>query len=225
MKKINEIFDNLFKVIPGYYFGFLAFLISFLGAIIALLLSPDYVMWEKSISVLGHKAGGIYLRIGLIITGIISIPFIIYMGRAVRDETNKKYVREVAIIAGVFSSSCMALSGTFSGVNPFISWLHGNFALCSWLGGAVAFLSFSILIINNPKFSRYIAYVGFVIAGIFVFYLIPFFITNFCNYFADLCYDFGRAVYTINPTFEWAVYFSTVFWYLSGSIYIMYKKI
>ena len=62
MKRINEFFDNLFKVIPGYIFGLLTFVVGFSGFILALLFSPEYVMWEKSISLLGHQTGGIFSR-------------------------------------------------------------------------------------------------------------------------------------------------------------------
>ena len=68
-------FDNVFNFTPGYIFGFLTFIIGLTGDILALLLSGlagDYVMWEKSISILGHRTGGISLRVGLVISNIIN---------------------------------------------------------------------------------------------------------------------------------------------------------
>ena len=67
MSKVNDFFDKLFTKIPGYIFGLLTFIIGSSGFIIAILLSPEYVMWEKSISVLGHQTGVIFSRLGLII--------------------------------------------------------------------------------------------------------------------------------------------------------------
>ena len=86
MKKVNEIFDGLYNHIPGYIFGLLSFIFGFLGSIVALLLSPDYIMWKKSISILGHHPGGVFLRGGLIISNILAIPSHVYLGRALKDE-------------------------------------------------------------------------------------------------------------------------------------------
>jgi len=227
MKKVNEFFDKIFNFIPGYVFGFLYFIIGLIGDILALLLSSiagDYVMWEKSISVLGHKTGGLFLRGGLIISSLFSIPFIIYFGRIVKHKDVNENLRKITLSVGIFSSITAILTGTFSGVNEFISMLHGLFALFSWIGGAIFFTFFSILMLKNPEFSKRVAYKGWIIAGIFATYLIPFFITNFCNLYTNICYSFGRKVYVIMPIYEWIVIFSALFWYLFYASYLRYKK-
>lgn len=223
MKKVNEIFDSLFDIIPGYIFGFLSVFVGLLGDILALSLSPEYIMWEKSISVLGHQTGGIYLRIGLIVSGFLAIPFMVYFGRVIKDENVDEYLRKSAYIVGIFSSMCASFAGIFTG--GIYSDIHGLFALFSWLGGGAFCILFSFSMLKNSKFSKLQINIGFIVAGIFIFYLIPFFITNTCNYYADLCYDFGRAVYTILPITEWIVIFSMLFWVLFNSSYLLYKKI
>ena len=228
MEKTNEFFDELFNLLPGYFFGFLTFIIGLTGDILALILSGlagEYVMWEKSISILGHKTGGMYLRGGLIISSLFSIPFLIYIGRAVKHEDVNENLRKIAIIVGIFSSITAILTGSLSGVNEFISMLHGLFALLSWIGGAAFCSLFSIVMLKNSNFSKRAAYIGFVVAGIFGTYLIPFFVTNYCNLYVDICYEFGRKVYVIMPIYEWIVIFSILFWYLYYSSYILYKKI
>jgi len=223
MKRINEFFDNLFKVIPGYIFGLLTFVVGFSGFILALLLSPEYVMWEKSISLLGHQTGGIFSRIGLIISNTIAIPFIIYLGRALKDENVNENVRKIAVGAGIFISLIAALTGAVSG--GALSSLHGLFALLSWMGGIVVCLLFGLLMLKSSKYSKSAAYFSFIIAIIFGSFLIPFFITNFCNALPDICGSFGERVYTIMPVYEWVVMFSILFYYLFNSIYMLYKKI
>ncbi|MFX0042169.1 MAG: hypothetical protein ACFE8L_04595 [Candidatus Hodarchaeota archaeon] len=223
MKKVSEIFDSLFEIIPGYIFGLLSFLVGLLADILALALSPEYVMWEKSISVLGHQTGGIYLRLGLIISGFLAVPFMVYFGRIIKDENVDEYLRRGAYIVGIFSSLFMSFAGIFSGGK--LSDIHGFFALFSWLGGATFCMLFSLSMRKNSKFSKLQVKIGFIVAGIFIFYLIPFFITNTCTYFADLCKDFGDAVYTILPTTEWVLLFSMLFWTLFNSSYLLYKKI
>jgi len=50
-------------------------------------------------------------------------------------------------------------------------------------------------------------------------------ITNFCNYYAEICYSFGRAIYTFMPIYEWIVIFSILIWYLVNAIYLFNKRI
>ncbi len=225
MKKINQFFDKFFNYIPGYIFGLLTFLIGFFGSLIAILLSPEYVMWRNSISYLGIKTGGMYLRIGFIIMGIMSIPFMIYLGRTLKNENTSNYLRKIAIGAGIFSSICASLTGVFSGVKGIIDFLHGVFAFFSWISAAVFCSLFSVWMLKDSRFSKFQIYYGFVVGAMFVFYLIPFFITIYCAIYATICYEFGATVYLIMPTLEWIMNYSILFWYLYNSSYIWYKKI
>lgn len=223
MKKVNDFFDNLFDIIPGYIFGFLSVFVGLLGDILALSFSPNYLMWKSSISLLGHCSGGIFLRAGLIISGFLAVPFMVYFGRIIKDENVNEYIRKSAYIIGIFSSMCASFAGIFSG--GIFSNIHGFFALLSWLGGAAFSILFSISMLRSSKFSKFQINIGFIVAGIFIFYLIPFFITNFCSFYREFCLDFGRAVYKIVPTIEWIVLFSMLFWILFNSSYLLYKKV
>jgi len=225
MEKINEFFNKLFNLIPGYIFGLIAFSIGFIGSTLALILSPEYKMWKYSISILGHATGGMYLRIGVIISGLVAIPFFIYLGRAVKEDNVNEVLRKITVGIGIFSSVNVSLSEIFTGVNNFIIMLHGIFALCSWIGYVAIFILFSVIMLKNSKFSKYNVYLGYVAAGILIFYLILFFVTNFCNLYVEICYEFGRGVYIIMPTLEWMVYFSVLFWILFNSGHLLYKKI
>ena len=225
MKKVYDFFDKLFNHAPGYFFGILAFIFGFFGTILALLLSPEYIFWQKSISILGHQTGGIYLRIGIILFGSTSIPFLIYFVRCLKNENVNGYLIKIGLYTSIFSSITTVLTESFTGVNEFISSLHGLFALLSWMGASIFLTIFSIMMSKNPNFSKMQTIISYIVAGIFIFYLIPFFTTNFCNYYPDLCYNFGRAVYTIMPTTEWIVHFGILFWLLINSCYLLYKKI
>lgn len=225
MKKINQFFDKLFNFIPGYVFGILTFLIGFFGALIALLLSPEYVMWRNSISYLGIKTGGIYLRIGFIISGIVSIPFMIYLGRTLKNENTSNYLRKIAVGAGIFSSICISLSAASYGPTAIIAFLHGVFAFISWISVAVFCSLFTLLMLKDSRYSKFQIYYGLIVAAMFLIYLIPFFITIYCAIYADICYEFGATVYLILPTLEWIMNYSILFWYLYNSSYMWYKKI
>ncbi|MHA2130286.1 MAG: hypothetical protein ACW99L_09965, partial [Promethearchaeota archaeon] len=65
------------------------------------------------------------------------------------------------------------------------------------------------------------------ITGILIFYLIPFFIVNFCNLFPETSsvYAVGRSIYLIMPSFEWLIVFCVLFWFLINSIYLLRENI
>jgi len=221
------LYHFMFYRIPIYIYGIGVFVIGFLGNVIAIIFSPEYVMWEKSISVLGHHPGGMFMRIGLIISYNLAIPFFIKLSKALKDETVNDNLRKLAVACGLFASVTAMLTGTFSGINDFISSLHGLFALMSWLGGLVGTFLYGFLILKNSKFTNLIKNISFLITGILIFYLIPFFIVNFCNLFPETSpvYDFGRSIFLIMATFEWVLIFSILLWFLFNSIYLFRENI
>ncbi len=202
----------------GYIFGILASIIGFMGYIIALLLTPEYVMWKYTISYLGDLSGGIFLRGGLIISNCLAIPFIIYLGRIVKNDQINDIIRKFAVGIGIFTSVSAILTGSTYGA------LHGIFALFAWIGSAFVCSLFGLLMVKSTKFSKQIVYFGYILGGIIFFYLIPFFTTNFCNLYREICYSFGQKIFLIMPTFEWIVIFGILFWYLSNSIYLIKRR-
>lgn len=224
MNKGNKLFDKLFNYIPEYVFGIVASIIGISGYIISLILTPDYIMWRLSISNLLLEPYGPFARIGLIVSNSIAIAYIVSLGKAQKRENVNELIRKIAIGAGIFSCVAAILTGIVAGHNPIISNLHGIFVLLSWIGGSVTTFSFSFLMLKDSNFSKFITISGFVVTGILVGFLVPFFITNFCTYFPSLCYTFGQMVYVILPTWEWAVVLSILYWYFSNSVYMYYKK-
>ncbi|MFW9973219.1 MAG: hypothetical protein ACFFDF_23750 [Candidatus Odinarchaeota archaeon] len=217
MRKINDIAERLFNFIPGYIFGLFAFMFGLIFIIIALLLTPEYIMWKLSVSMLGILTGGIFLRIGLIVSNILSLFFIISLGKAVKNQNLHENMRKLAISSGIFSSISVIFTGVFTGSNPLISDLHGLFALLSWIGGAITCLTFGFLMLKNSHFSNFIAFNSLIVGGIFGAYLIPFMITIICSF---ACYPFGFMVYQIMPVWEWVLMFSILLWYLVNSIFL-----
>ena len=221
MRKINQFFDKLFDVIPGYVFGLLAFVIGFSGDLIAMVLSPEYQMWRSSISLLGLNPGGIYLRLGLILSGIFALFFIIYLGKILKDENVNDLLRKLAIGCGIFTTVNGILTGAFTGVTELIIYLHGVFALFSFIGGAIVYPLFTFLIAKSSKFSKSTFYIGVIVSTIVVSYMIPFFITNFCSVYQEICFSLGETIWLIMPTYEWIMIFAILFWYFSISIYMV----
>jgi hypothetical protein len=221
----NRFFDRLFNIIPGYIFGLIAFSIGFSGDLVGILLSPNYQMWKSSISLLGLHPGGMYMRLGMIISNIFAAFFIIYLGKSLKDESRNDIVRKLAIGCGIFTTLSGILTGFFLGRTELLIYLHGMFALLSFVGGAVFYSLITFLIAKSSKFSKSITYIGIIISGIVVSYLIPFFITNFCSLFMSICYSLGESIYVIMPTYEWTMIFAILSWYLFNSIYLSRKKL
>ncbi len=218
MNKRNEL------IISGSICGIISFLMGIIGYIISLILTPSYRMWALSISNLLLEPYGPFARIGLIASNIIAIPHIVTLGRTLKTENVYEMIRKIAIVAGIFACVNAILTGIVAGHNPIIANLHGLFVLLSWISGAITTFAFSFLMLKNSDFSKFITTSGFLVAGIFIGFLIPFFISNFCSYFSALCYEFGAAVYLVLPTWEWAVVLSILYWYFSNSVYMLYKK-
>jgi len=55
-------------------------------------------MTSMAISFLGDGYSGTIYRLGLIITGIINIPFCVYMGKSFNNDISIEPVRKIALI-------------------------------------------------------------------------------------------------------------------------------
>ncbi|MHA1914048.1 MAG: hypothetical protein ACW986_06220 [Promethearchaeota archaeon] len=230
MIKLSKLLDSIFEKIPGYFFGFLSFSIGILGASLALIFSPEYMMWRYSISQLTHESGGLFMTVGLIISNILAIPFIVYLGRLLKGDQVNELIRKIAITSGIVATISGFLLGVFSGdlsvKYSFISDLHGFFALISWFSGAVVCALISFLMARNAKFNKNITIFGYIVSVIVIFYLIPFIVTNLCYVLQDVCFSFGTFLtHYINASLEWLVLFSLSTWYLANSIYMKHKNL
>ncbi|MHA2399526.1 MAG: hypothetical protein ACXADU_11640 [Promethearchaeota archaeon] len=230
MINLSKFFDKIFEKIPGYIFGILSFVFGILGPGLAIIFSPEYMMWRYSISQLAHETGGLFLNVGLISSNILTIPFIVYLGRLLKDDQINELLRKFAIGAGILATISSILVWTFSGDlsanSSFISDLHGFFALISWFSGAIVCALISFLMGRHVKFNKKITVFGYIISGIIIFYLIPFILTNLCYVFQDICFSFGTFLtHYVNASLEWLVLFSLSTWNLANSIYMKRKNL
>ena len=93
--KMNKKFTSI--SIHGIIYGLLSFGISVLTHLIGVLLHPNYDMMEMAISVLGDGNGGIIYRIGLVITGLIGIPFCVYLANLFKKKGLGENARKAVI--------------------------------------------------------------------------------------------------------------------------------
>ena len=100
----KSFFDKLLTLIPGGVFGLLSCVIVLSGDILSIILFPGgYNFFENMISELGRGPSGIFFNLGLIISGIVGIPFYIALYRVFDKETVNPIVRKIALIFSLIS--------------------------------------------------------------------------------------------------------------------------
>ena len=95
MEQGKNFLDKILRRISGGVFGILSMIIRVLCDFLAFLCIPGYDIFENMVSELGVGKGGIFFNLGLIISGIICIPFYIALIRSLTieylyDKTRKR---------------------------------------------------------------------------------------------------------------------------------------
>lgn len=203
-KKVLTAFDRVLSRVPGGIFGILSVTIGVCGDFISIYLYPGYNIFINTISELGVGPGKIFFNIGVIFAGIIAIPFGIYLGRALNTKGSYEKLNKSAVVISIISCVSLSLIGVFPG-NPaetLIYLLHGFCAFLCFFGGMIYLFLFSFLMLREPKFSKFLAYYGFFVAGLFLLFL-----------------------FTWVPITEWIANIGIISWTIICSIYMLYKKI
>ena len=204
MENDNNLIEKLLKFTHGSVYGIVSVIIGLLFNIFALIFFPNYNFLLNMISELGVGQGGIFFNLGLILAGILAIPFFIYFGRVLKSEIINDNLGKSAVTISIISCISFSLIGCFPAIpnNNIILFFHGTFALINWICEILYLTLFSILILKNSKFSKIQAFLGFIGVGVIVFNL-----------------------FTWWPITEWAVTFIIISWILVNAIYMLYKKL
>ena len=72
---MDKLKEKVLKKTCGGFFGIISVLIRLMGDFIAIIFTPNYNMIDDLISDLGVGPGAIFFSLGLILSGIVSIPF------------------------------------------------------------------------------------------------------------------------------------------------------
>lgn len=204
MSKLDKIADKLLEWIPGSVYGLISMAIGTGAILISLSLYPGYDMFTQFVSWLGVGPGlaGPFFNIGLILTGIIALPFFISLGKILKQEENgNQKLKERALNISIIGCVSLALIGCFPAFNTTMLIIHGIFAVVFFFAGLFLCILFSYLLLIDSRFSSGPVYSGFIVAGIFIAYM---------------C--------TFQPIMEWLVLFSFGFWIIQIALYILHKK-
>jgi len=201
MKKEFYFFKKLFILIPGNVFGLISFGISLFTHLIGVLLYPNYDMTRMAISFLGDGYGGIIYRVGLILTGIIGIPFCVYLGKSFENKATTEPIRKFALTGSIIYCVSLIFVGYFWRSNIIVSFIHGLFAFLCWVDGLIFIGLFSILMLKDERFPKSIAFFGFITAGTFLLHLT-----------------------VLSSITQWIMTLSTMLWVWIVSSYMLYKQ-
>ena len=201
MKKEFYFFKKLFTLIPGSVFGLISFGISLFTHLIGVLLYPNYDMTRVAISFLGDGYGGIIYRVGLIFTGIIGIPFCVYIGKSFENKDTIEPIRKLALTGSIIYCFSLIFVGYFWRTNVIVSFIHGLCAFLCWVDGLIFIGLFGILMLKDERFPKSIAFFGFITAGTFLLHLS-----------------------ILSSITQWIMTLSIMLWVLIVSSYMLYKQ-
>ena len=201
MDKPSKLIDKILEVIPGGIFGLLSVVSIILGELLAFLLFPGYNIFDNMISDLGVGKGGVFFNLGLLISGILIIPYYVHLAKSFQGENINENLRKYALLAAVISCITYALLGVFPAIeeNIIIFYTHGILATISIACGLGYLLLYSILMYKAQNYSKVQAYHGFLVAAIYATFLM-FWI----------------------PVVEWVLNLAILTWIIANSVYILY---
>jgi len=216
MKKLNSRLDTFQNAISGGVWGNLSITAGILGDIIALILFPGYDFMKRPVSSLCKGPGGIFFQLGIILSGLFAVFFVLYVVRTFDDTNISKNIKKWALSFALISCVSFINLGVFCGSNPIVSLIHGASAVVSWISAICYIGIFSFLMMKDSKYSKLPAYIGFSVSSslslmilLFILYYIP-----------------GiQGVVNFLPLLEWYNTFALTFWYFVASTYILVKKI
>ena len=216
MEKLDNFLEKLNDVIPGGLFGLLSITAGILGDIIAFIMYPGYNFLRMTVSALCEGPGGVFFNIGNICSGIFALIFVNLLIRTFDEEQISYKLKKIAIICADISCSCFIILGIFCGANPIIAQIHGISAITSWGFGFCYITFYNILILKDPKYTKNLAFFGFIVSFLLGLLMIFFFLHLI---------PVLRFLIVILPALEWVVTGAVIGWYLAISTYMIFKKI
>jgi hypothetical membrane protein len=155
------------------------------------------------VSYLAVGPKGLIFDLGLIISGVIVIPFDFYMYSIVGNKEISFRLKKVALLLSVISSLTLSLIGFFPVLydNIIILVIHGILALITFVGITIYCFLYGLFFLKNSRFSLLHPILSFSVSGIFLFY--------FTNRWSIV---------------EWIGVGSIMIWIIFNAIFTLFKK-
>ena len=204
MKKLLLHIKSLLHNIPGAVFGLASVSFALIGIFISIFSFPGYSLLLYDVSYLAVGPYGIFFDLGLIISGIIVIPFDFYMYSIIGNKKISFRLKNTALLFSVLSSLSLSLIGFFPVLydNFIILFIHGILALITFVGITIYCFLYGIFFLKNSRFSLLHPVLSFSVSSIFLFY--------FTNRWSIL---------------EWIGVGSIMIWIIFNAIFALFKKL
>ncbi|TFG30396.1 MAG: DUF998 domain-containing protein [Promethearchaeota archaeon] len=201
---MGKITDKFLRIAPGGYYGLLSASIRFTGDLLALLLFPDFDFTKNMISDLGVGPGAFFFKLGIILSGIVCIPFYVAFVRSLKINGIYEKTRTSSLIIFYIANTAYILIGIFPSdpSNYQIYLMHGIFAFIWVLATILFLLLFSFLMVKNKKFTNLPVYVSIFLIGCLILFL-----------------------FTWVPIVEWILSLVVFIWFATTSSYLIYHKL
>ncbi|MFX1573927.1 MAG: hypothetical protein ACFFB0_14365 [Promethearchaeota archaeon] len=197
-------------------YGLLSMLFGGLGDLIAYLLYPGYDFRRRAVSSLCLGPGWLFFQVGTVLSGLFALLFLINLEKTFNDKEINERLRKYAKFSGTISCMSFIILGVFCGSNVIIAYIHGINAVISWITGLGYITLFNILFLKSPKYSKFVAYGGFIVTLTMSLLLITFLLSLSSTF---------RFLIKILAELEWLNTIALIFWYFLVSTYIIYKAI
>ncbi|MFW9894780.1 MAG: DUF998 domain-containing protein [Candidatus Thorarchaeota archaeon] len=216
MEKLAHFSEKINRYVPLSIFGLFSVFFGIIGDLISFLMFPGYNITRNPVSTLCEGPGGLFFRLGTILSGIFAFIFLIHLGNAFNSKEVGEKTQKFALGAAIISCIFFIILGIFCGSNIIIAYIHGTSAIISWIFGFSYITLYNILIIRDSRFSKNLGYFGFITS-----FIIALLITLFLLHLLPIF----RIFLIILPTLEWINTFAVIMWYLTIPIYMIKKKI
>lgn len=229
LKKIEE-FDFLYKKIKGGYYGIftaIAGITTILIASILYFLAEPFNFFSHWISNLGGKftnlgqspnGSNIVFSIGLIITALLALPFIVDLASKLLNKNQKfPWLVICAVVASVITFIGLVSLALFDMKSHLYT--HAFASTIFFISAALTMFIFSLAMFFNAKISWKQAIVGIITSGVALFFLLT---------FIPHLGQSGGIINLIGSTspklalsrfFEWMFLFSFLFWLIETGLF------
>ena len=183
------------------FFGLIGVSFAIVFVILAALVTPGYSPLDDTVSSLGRGNAKTLFSIAFVLSGSLTIPFILYLEKTLIGLN--EFVRRIATAVAVISSVCVALVGILPDPdNPDLFMLfHGTVTLSGFLGSIATICLYTFLMMKSNEYKLYHIIIGYA-TGLELLLL---------------------AITLFNPLVEWILVVNVMFWILITSLKLIFS--
>ncbi|MFX0073970.1 MAG: DUF998 domain-containing protein [Candidatus Hermodarchaeota archaeon] len=206
MKQIDKLFYNTYVsciIVIGALVGFST---AIAAVVLYALADPTFSFFTHWVSHLGVGPNGsaVVFNGGLIYSGIVCWVYTLYLSGYLHKKGALKFLILISFVCGVILGVGLLLLGIFP--LEVIFGIHNIAAGLFFYGGLFSSIFYGITAYFTPKISKFHSFVGFLVATIFLSYII----------INSLAVNISFKMIT-----EWVVFFAIPTWILSQGVLIL----